>query len=322
MTTRFRLPERAEFVLRFAAAGVLIGMGLRGLLHDLPLRALFWDASWWTWFAHLLGFTWKEWVTSAAVDQGINLLDFVCGLILVVSGLLILLLKWWTRFQDKIGSFALKCLPVAFCILLIQYFLYFKESFWQAGNLMEHSLQLLALPLWFFVLITGSLGWSNLGAAPSPKGWKTFLRVIRLAIGLTFIGHGFYAAGIHPVPANFVLMTQSGLGVGESAARSLLLLVGILDFVAAGLLLLPWRKAWLVALCWIIPWAILTTLARLWSYGGLVDGQALLTQWIPEVIIRLPHVLVPLALLLFIRSPSASVEEARTQVQGMVKKQG
>lgn len=306
MTTRFRLPERAELALRFAAAGVLIGMGLRGLLHDLPLRALFWDADWWTWFAHLLGFNWKEWVTSAAVDQGINTLDFIAGLFLVVSGILILLVQWWTRFQERIGSLMLRCLPIVLWILLIQYFLYFKESFWQVGNLMEHSLQLLALPLWFFVLITGSLGWSSIGAAPKPNEWKTFLRVIRLAIAFTFIGHGFYAAGIHPVPANFVLMTQSGLGVGESSARSILFVVGILDFVAAGLLLLPRKKAWFIALGWIIPWAILTTLARLWSYGGLVDRQTLVTQWIPEVIIRLPHVLVPLALWMILR---ASLEE-------------
>jgi len=136
---------------------------------------------------------------------------------------------------------------------------------------------------------------------------------MRLSIAFTFIGHGFYAAGIHPVPANFVMMTQSGLGVGESAARSMLLTVGVLDFAAAGLLLLPWKRAWYIALSWIIPWAILTTLARLWSYGGLVDGHTLFTQWIPEVIIRLPHVLVPMALLLFL--------QARTQVQGEVKGQ-
>lgn len=306
MAEKDKIPARVELVLRLAAAAVLIGMGLRGILHDLPLRALFWDAGWWTWFAQLFGYSWKEWVTSATVDQGINVLGFSIGLFLVMAGLYILLVKKCKFLQDRFGSFVIKSLIVAWVFLLIQYFLNFKEAFWQAGNLLEHSLQLVAFPLWFFVVIVKSLGWSSLGAAPKPKEWEALLRVIRLAIGLTFIGHGLYAVGIHPVPANFVLMTQSGLGVGESAARSMLLVVGVLDFVAAGLLLLPWKRAWYVALSWIIPWAILTTLARLWSYGGLVDSQTLLTQWIPEVIIRLPHVLVPIALWLFIRARSAS----------------
>ncbi|SEQ06397.1 hypothetical protein [Neolewinella agarilytica] len=315
------IPPRAANYLRLAAAGVLIGMGLRGMLHDLPLRALFWDASWWTWFAHMFGFTWKEWVTSARVDQWINVIDFSIGAFLTATGLMILLANRFKSFKRML-PFAKLVFVAAWFFLLIQYFLNFKEAFWQAGNLLEHSLQMIALPLWFFVLLVNEFGRSGHKAAPGQREGKGLLWVIRLAIALTFIGHGFYAAGVHPVPANFVLMTQSGLGVGESAARSMLLLVGILDFLAAGLLLLPWKKAWVVALGWIIPWAILTTLARLWSYGGLVDSQTLITQWIPEVIIRLPHVFVPLALWTIIRVRSASSVEARPQVQGKLKEQG
>ncbi|MEO0731962.1 MAG: hypothetical protein AAFZ52_03935 [Bacteroidota bacterium] len=132
-----------------------------------------------------------------------------------------------------------------------------------------------------------------------------FNRALRLLIALTFVGHGLYALGFHPVPAHFILMTQAGLGVGEETARNLLFVVGWLDILAALLLVIPSPKTQKLALYWIIPWAILTTLARLWSYGGLVPWETLLTQWLPEVIRRLPHVLVPLALWQMLQRPSA-----------------
>ena len=91
-------------------------------------------------------------------------------------------------------------------------------------------------------------------------------------------------------------MVQSGTGVGEETARGLLFVVGVLDFGAALLLLLPYRTGWRVALAWILPWALLTTLARLWSYGGIVETETLLLQWFPQTLRRFPHVLIPLVL--------------------------
>lgn len=292
-TDQDKVRKLSETLLRCSAAAVFIGMGLRGILHDLPLRALFWDADWWTWFANLFGYSWKEWVTSAVVDKGINVLDFCLGGSLLIVGLFLLI----SPHLKRPGTYFFNKSFLAWHILLILYFLYFKESFWQLGNLIEHSLQMIAFPAFFLGLMAMGLGWPNIGPRPTARHKDKILMVLRGAIALTFIGHGMYAAGLHPVPANFVSMTQSGLGVGEAGARSFLLVVGILDFMAAVLLLLPLRKAWLMALIWVIPWAALTTLARLWSYGGLVDGHSLLTQWFPEVIIRLPHVLVPTVLL-------------------------
>jgi hypothetical protein len=280
---------KVKKILRLATVTACLGFGLRALFSDLPIRALVWDEQWWGWCASLAGLSWKEWVTSASVDAGIETTKLTIGItMLLITGLVAMVKR-----DSKVIKSALW---IAFCILLIQHFLSWKEHFWQLGQLLELSL-LSATPLLY--LKFG--GEADLPPTPDASNRLGAVRGVAILVALTFIGHGFYAAGVHPVPASFVMMTQASLGVGEGLARKLLFGVGILDFMAAALLLIPRRKAVLIALCWIIPWAILTTLARWWSYQGIVEWNTLLTQWLPEVIIRLPHVLVPLALWRWVR---------------------
>ncbi|MEM9527751.1 MAG: hypothetical protein AAGA31_14145 [Bacteroidota bacterium] len=298
--------DRIELCLRWAAAGVCLGVGLIGLLHDLPLRTLLWDSNWWGWAAELLRFSWQEWVTSTSVDRFINWTGRFFGLILFLTGLQIL---FWQQWVERFG---IRRVPIvfAFFILLLQHFLIWKDHFWNLGHLLELSLQTSALLIWLFYLYLEIKLPGFKDAREQVIVTRAYWWGVRLLTAATFVGHGLYAVGYHPVPANFVMMTQSGLGVGEENARQLLWMVGWLDFLAALLLVLPWRKSQLLALCWIIPWAILTSLARLWSYGGLVPFDTLLTQWAPEVIRRLPHILVPVALFL-------QLFWARPQVQGL-----
>lgn len=291
-------------LLRMAAAGVAVGLAITALRFDLPLRSLFWDEGWWGWFASQAGFSWKQWVTNATVDQTITLLGRLLGLVLLVGGALML-----GQRQLRYAAWSV------FFILLLQHFLLWKEHFWHLGHLLELGLQTGA-PLLFlgYSQFQGRAVLPSAGGAPPATAITPyrFWWAVRLLIAVTFVGHGLYAAGIHPVPANFIFMTQSGLGVGETQARQFLLVVGLLDFVAAFLLLLPLRKAQLAALGWIIPWAILTTLARLWSYGGLVSATTLCWQWIPEAVRRLPHVLIPLALWRALRAAQSLKLGSRT----------
>ena len=286
--------------LRLAALASLLGSGWLALTKGVALRALLWDAAAFGFFPRVLGLGWNEWVTSAAVDRWISHAEKMIGVAFV---LLATLLFWWSRggprrafgqapatpsqpsprgraTQNKRSLFLIPFLLFP----LLRTFLFWKEHFWQAGALLELGVQTLA-PLLFIMH-----QWRK---PAEERLW----RAVSTVLAVTFIGHGLYAIGLHPVPAHFVFMTQSGLGFGEDAARQLLFTVGVLDFLAAGLLLLPLRKAWLAALAWVIPWAILTTLARLWSYGGFVGVDTLLSQWLPEVVVRLPHVFLPVALL-------------------------
>ncbi|WP_020567890.1 hypothetical protein [Neolewinella persica] len=337
---------KVKYILRFATVTACLGLGLRALFSDLPIRALVWDEQWWGWCASLVGMSWKEWVTSASVDAGIETVKLIIGIVMIVIAGLVITVERDTKVIKT-------ALWIAFVILLIQNFLNWKEHFWQIGQLLELSL-LTATPLLYMkygggrgltrfeqtkedsYLPYGTLrSWlSRLRRPAEVQGGRTSenaarfspmppqhsgpeigighstidsfgsveaVRVTTCLVALTFIGHGFYAAGVHPVPASFVMMTQASLGVGEGVARNLLFSAGLLDFMAAALLLIPRNKAMLIALCWIIPWAILTTLARWWSYQGIVEWNTLLTQWLPEVIIRLPHVLVPLVLWRWVR---------------------
>ncbi len=261
-----------ERCLRWAAVSVCLATGAKALLHDLPLRALLWDAAWWTWFANAAGYSWTEWVTDPAVDQSINGLNLGLGLLLLAVAALLAFGR-----SRAVGV----AVVLATILLLLQHFLIAKEAFWQLGQVLELGLQTGA-PLIWYAYIKG------------PRG-EAYWRWVRWVVATTFVGHGLYAVGFHPVPANFVLMTQAGFGVGEALARQLLISVGILDFLAAFFLVLPFRRAQWLALCWLLPWALLTTVARLWSYGGLVGMGTLLRQWLPEVVLRLPHLLVPLA---------------------------
>lgn len=282
-----------KLLFRIAAAAVCLGMGFMGLVYDLPLRTLLWDPSMWSWFAELLGYNWTEWVTDAVVDQRIGSAVRLIAAFLSIGGLMILFLRpvRWLAWAMSL-------------LLLFLQLLIWKGHFYRVGQLLELCLQTGA-PLVYYYWTVPRFSPERSPHDKVSVGGKNskFWWAVRLLIALTFTGHGLYAIGYYPVPAHFVLMTQSGLGVGEEAAREVLVAVGVLDFLAAGALLLPYRPAIRVALLWIIPWAILTTLARLWSYGGLVETETLLWQWGPEMVRRLPHVLIPVALWASLRRP-------------------
>jgi hypothetical protein len=292
---------KPHFLLRLAAVFALAGIGWLAFRSGLSLRELAWDTAVFSFIPEAFGWTWNEWVTSAAVDRGITLTEKAIG---VLSLLLAVLLA---RRKKATSGFLLCTIPF-FALLLIRPLLFWKEHFYQIGALLELGMQTLAPVLFVWYLARSDHFMTQSGGRSGHKFWWC----VSATVAVTFIGHGMYAIGFHPVPAHFVFMTQAGLGVGEDAARRLLVTVGVLDFLAAALLLLPWKKAWLVGLAWVIPWAILTTFARLWSYGGFVGFDTLLSQWLPQMVVRLPHILLPLALFFL----------ARAQVQGEVSGSG
>lgn len=278
-------------LLRLAAITALLGSGWLALTSGLSLRELVWDQAGFGRLPELFGWSWNGWVTSAAVDRGITLTEKSIGGVFVLLAVLVA--------RRSLSSRGVAMLMLASAVLLfLRAFLFWKGHFYQVGALLETCIQTFAPLLYLVFFARMYLPESRIvKVLPERKFWL----LVRGAIAFTFVGHGMYAIGFHPVPAHFVFMTQSGLGVGEDTARTLLFGVGILDFLAAGLLLTPWRQAWSAALAWVIPWAVLTTLARVWSYGGFVGMETLLTQWLPQMVVRLPHVLLPLGLFVWAR---------------------
>lgn len=285
---------RARVVLLFslAAAGTLFGRAWQHLRWDAPFRALLWDENLLSGLLATLGVTWSEWVSSPAVETAIQGTIRGFGGFYLVAGIVALSARRFSasapidppaRPAKRVNPFIRWSLGLATAALALLALLYWKDKAYQIGQLIEYSLQVGA-PL--FLL------WSLRGL--SDREWW----LIRLAIALTFVGHGLYAVGFHPRPGVFLQMTMSGLGLDQEGATTLLLLAGWLDFAAAALILLPQRSLVRAGLYYCFGWGLLTTLARIWSNYDLYGWESLLDRWVWESLYRLPHFLVPLAVLL------------------------
>lgn len=115
-----------------------------------------------------------------------------------------------------------------------------------------------------------------------------------IAIILTFAGHGSYALGLWPTPANFNGMISVILHVEFETTTTILKLAGLLDFfVCIGILIPVLRRS---CALYAAIWGFLTAIARplagmSWdlNYWGA-------DQFFQEAVIRAPHFLIPLYL--------------------------
>lgn len=275
-------------LLRWACASLFLGSAWLTYVQGFPSRSLFWDEAMFRPLVERLGMDWQWWVASPEMGEALVKLDFLISTWWILGALALVLMVYLPR---KLVIFFV---VTGGALLLAQWLLNSKENFWRVGYLVEHAAQV-GTP---FLLL---YAWSV--AHPAKM-----LRWLSILVALTFIGHGLYAVGFHPVPPHFVLMTTEAFdflrGTNEVAvhsvdlARRALWIVGLLDLVAAIILLLPNQKAKRIALYWIIPWAVLTTLARLWSGAQFGSWATYLSYWIPEFLIRIPHVVLPLLLFL------------------------
>ncbi len=120
---------------------------------------------------------------------------------------------------------------------------------------------------------------------------------MKVAIALTFTCHGLYAIGYYPRPMTFMTMTQNILGVNSAGVNSFLNLAGVLDFVVAlGIFVLK-GKAKKAALWYAVIWGALTSFARIIGNYYLDFPLESLHQWVFEAVLRFPHFLIPLVLI-------------------------
>ncbi|MCO8125468.1 hypothetical protein NHH03_27260 [Stieleria sp. TO1_6] len=122
-----------------------------------------------------------------------------------------------------------------------------------------------------------------------------------IAVILTFAGHGSYAFGLWPTPGNFHAMTSVILGVEYPTTQTLLRIAGVLDFlVCIGICIPSLRRA---SACYATVWGFLTAIAR--PVAGMSWGLNYwgADQYLHEAVLRAPHFLIPLYLLLIWRQP-------------------
>ncbi len=101
-------------------------------------------------------------------------------------------------------------------------------------------------------------------------------RAMRIAIATTFATHGLEAIAHNPRFVDFLIRAGdvfAGVRVAERSTHSMLLVIGLVDLAAAGLLLTRARWRWLVA--YMALWGVATALMRTINIGPTGLGQTL-----------------------------------------------
>lgn len=243
---------------------------------DVPLRALLWNETLMTQPVRLLlGWDWATYSGSLAVNAWIARISGAMGLLYALAAIAAL------RVQPQRPQRSDWALPVASGMLAGLAALTWLEHFQTLGQWLEFGLQVVA-PL----LLFGYNRW------PMAR-----LRTLaRVAITLTFVGHGLYAFGVYPVPWHFIEMTMAGFQLSQADSVTLLRIAGLLDFVAA--LALWWPPAQRAALWYCCIWGFMTAIARIYTHWDAWAVAESLHRWGFETLYRLIHGGIPLWLLL------------------------
>lgn len=268
--------SRVFRLAQWAAVAVFLARSWQHIYWDAPYRALFWDEAWLKWLVEgVFGLDWRTYVTSPDTDRLIQAL--VTG-----TGIFYLLCALAAIFINRLGRPGRIVLWMGSANLILLAFLYCKEKFLFSGQFFEYTLQW-STPLFLAILA------QKKSIGPGLVLW------MKIAIALTFTCHGLYAVGYYPRPGQFMEMVMNILPLDEAGARQFLIGAGILDFVASVLVFWP-GQAGRLALAYTIFWGLATTMARLLAYfhWNLWDSWAEL--WLHEVLMRLPHFLIPLGL--------------------------
>lgn len=277
-------PERvAHVLLLFGVSLLLLSRGWLTWRWNSPLRELIWQEKWWTPVLAKFDVTWAHfartsdtWITPTLKWVGIFLM-----VVALVPWLATIPRLRWTRWL---------LLPAVLILFLDAFSRWFGQDM-QAGMAMEYTLRVFT-PL---ALLIG------LGSGARLTGWRrgTVTWILLLAAALTFTGHGLYAMGYYDIPLAFRMMTMEILPLSEEASTTFLKAAGWLDFVVVVLVFLPPTR--LAALSYMMLWGGATTVARIWAYYEPTLPWNGLDPWLAEALVRTPHWLVPLWLIVMMR---------------------
>lgn len=269
-----------QLCIQLATFTTLFAWGIIHIFWEGPYRALFWSEDY---FSHIVEaifqMQWQEYADSPTVNSNIALFSKVIGAFLVACSFLVFLSK--DLFQ-RVGKALVLCSGILVAVFLIKTF----EVGFRWGLFIEHGSQFLIPALTYFYL-SGKVNNKNL------------LFYLKVAVCLTFFGHGLFAIGYYPVPGKFTDMVIEVLGTSESTAKHLLAFAGIVDFALCILIWIPDTSRFAAAYC--VFWGFATALARPLSYASMDVISAESTMyWAMQFLYRGPHYLVPLAVLIMI----------------------
>ncbi|MFK7950331.1 MAG: hypothetical protein AB8G11_22270 [Saprospiraceae bacterium] len=285
-TINRKFSSKELLLLQILAATVFFGRAWQHLFWDVPFRTLLWDEGWITPIVQRFGMTWEDYISNMEIAAWQEIIMQVVGVFYLILGLLVFFAnkvsgqakakRKWIKSLLWIGSFFLFCLSL----------LYWKEQFYRIGQLIEYTIQW-STPIFLIVAIYHSSNNFN------------FRLLIKIAIALTFVGHGLYAFGYYPTPGNFMQMTIDMFAMNDTQASIFLKTVGTLDFVVAVGLFFP--KFWKPSIIYCIIWGFATAFARIVANFDVQIPMETLHQWLHETVYRLPHGGLPLLLWLLMQ---------------------
>ncbi len=270
------------WILRLSAFFVFFGRGWEHLFWDAPFRAVLWDQTLMEGaVTFLTGMTWKEYATSPVVNNIIDGSIKLIGILYLTCSIITITVK---PNHKKLG----KMLLVGAFFLIILSILFYKNKFYKFGQFIEYSCQMFS-PIFLFLFLFYKM---------QPN---RFHFLLKLAVALTFIGHGLYALGMYVTPGVWTDMAMSslnfiGLYPSEIQTENIIYIAGILDIILAVGIFFPHK--WSIPFTtWAVIWGLLTALSRVIAFMNFDPNWHTLFQWLPQTIMRLPHALIPLAAL-------------------------
>ncbi len=287
--------QLAFWILRISVGLVFFGRGYQHLRWDVPYGALFRSEFLLGPLVQRLGGQWQRFANAPGTERWLDQLSVVMGLFFIACGVLAL---WHHPAVSRFRRTRVALLLAGGWALLGLAALSWLDSGLKSAMFIEHASQFMG-PM---VLVYAA-------RADAFEGIAAYLA--RLAIALTFAGHGAFALGWYGVSGHFVIMTMNILGVQEVMAIRLLFLAGVFDMVVAVWVVMGIFRPRTdrVALMYAALWGTTTAFARLWS--GIDAGMLLwgLDLWLHETAFRLIHGGLPLALYLIHREDG---EETKT----------
>lgn len=233
----------------------------------------------------LSNYSWKDYVTSNSIDENIQLLIVCVGWFYLLCGIISLFIQKLPKVFHYLLLFG------AFNLILLAFF-YSKEKFFHIGQFLEYALQF-GSPIFLYLYVNQLVGKEKL------------ILLFKITIALTFSCHGLYAIGFYPRPESFLSMTMGILRVNQETAIIFLNTAALLDFIISIGIFLHKRIA-IPLLVYATFWGFMTSIARIWANFYPEFWLESLNQWSHETILRMPHFLIPIALIFLLRNKSNS----------------
>jgi hypothetical protein len=238
-----------------------------------PYGILLWQDATYA-FANKLGISWEEFVGSGAEDGLVQIWIARIGWLYLACTVLCITVRntSWIQMAALLGGSGL--------LTVLSYAKYLNSQR-QLPMFIEHGGQIL-IPI--LLVMALSLG---------VRHRVTVITAI-VAFIMTFAGHGSYALGFWPTPANFYGMTTVILGIDHSTAKLFLHTVGLLDFIVCLGIFVPFLRR--PSALYAAVWGFLTSIARPVAGMSLSLHYWGADQFFQEAVLRAPHVLIPLYL--------------------------